>query len=336
MVTSKASASPAYASNWETRVDFEGFTLPQHIGVCVNYGAHIWYQVQSTAERELATQLGIALDIVDADMDAVRQAAQVEQFIEQGVDVLIFSAADPSSAPKLLKRVHEAHIPVVTESLWIESPAVTTKVMINDFIGGQKLGRAAAGWVRSRMGGRAKVLDVTVPRLDDGVRRSDGFLAGLRESLPGTESFRVDGRAAIAASADAAAEVLRCDPTYNVIFGVDDESAIGARTAYEQLDIALDDVLICSFGFSGPQAYDWLESGIYQIVCAMFPEYQARMLIHAAIYAHNNSWLPRHLVGPSTVMTAETLRQYYVRTPDGVHLNVDAVRKVSTVGEERI
>jgi ABC-type sugar transport system substrate-binding protein len=121
-----------------------------------------------------------------------------------------------------------------------------------------------------------------------------------------------------------------------MIFGVDDESAIGARHAYEQLQIPLDNVCICSFGFSGQQAYDWLNNGIYHIVCAMFPEYQARMLVHAAIYAYNRRQLPHHLVGPCTALTADELPRYYTRTAEGVQLHVDAVKAISTDGESLV
>ena len=43
-------------ANWEARFSMDGLALPRRIGVCINYGAHIWYQMQSASERELAAQ----------------------------------------------------------------------------------------------------------------------------------------------------------------------------------------------------------------------------------------------------------------------------------------
>jgi ribose transport system substrate-binding protein len=330
-VTTIPSIHPA---NWEAQNNIDGLALPRRIGVCINYGAHIWYKLQASAERQLAEQLGIALEAVDANMDGKRQAEQIKKFLNQGIDVLIYSAADPAMAPSMLEIVHAAGIPVITESLWVESPAVKASVMINDYMGGQKVGRSAAAWIKDSMTGPIKVLDVAAPWLEEGLQRSDGFMAGLRESFPEAESVRVDGRADIEISAAVAAEVLRRDPTFNVIFGVDDESAIGGRLAYERLGLPLDKVLICSFGFSGPQAYDWLKHGTYHIVCAMFPEYQARMLVHAAIQAFNRRKLPRHLVGPCIALRATDLPNYYTRTVDQTVLNFDSVKVLSTFGEE--
>jgi ribose transport system substrate-binding protein len=321
-------------ANWEAEISMEGLTLPRRIGVCINYGAHIWYQIQSANERELAAQLGITLEAVDANMNPERQSEQIKQFLEQGIDALVYSAAEPVKAPSMLEAVHAAGIPVITESLWVNSPAVKANVMINDFKGGQKVGRAAAKRIQASMTGPVKVLDVAAPWLEEGLQRSDGFLAGLRESFPELESVRVDGRADIETSARVAAEVLREDPAFNVIFGVDDESAIGGRLAYQRLNLSHEKVLICSFGFSGPQAYDWLRDGVYHIVCAMFPEYQARMLVHAAIFAYNRRALPLHLVGPCVALTATDLATYYTRTENGTVLNFDAVKIIPTVGEE--
>jgi len=321
-------------ANWEARFSIDGLALPRRIGVCINYGAHIWYQMQSASERELAAKLGIALEAVDANMDAERQTEQIQRFLDQGIDALIYSAAEPAKAPSMLEAVHAAGIPVITESLWVNSPAVKTNVMINDYKGGQKVGRSAARWIKESRTGPVKVLDVTAPWLEEGLQRSDGFLAGLRESFPELESVRVDGRADIETSTRVAAEVLQEDQTFNIIFGVDDESAIGGRLAYQRLKLSLENVLICSFGFSGPQAYDWLRDGVYHIVCAMFPEYQARMLIHAAIYAYNRRTLPLHLVGPCIALTAAELATYYTRTENGTVLNHDAVKIIPTIGEE--
>jgi ribose transport system substrate-binding protein len=321
-------------ANWEARISLDGLALPRRIGVCINYGAHIWYQMQSANERDLAAELGIGLEAVDANMNAERQTEQIREFLRQGIDALIYSAAEPAKAPSMLEAVHAAGIPVITESLWVNSPAVKANVMINDYMGGEKVGRAAAESIKASTTGPVKVLDVTAPWLEEGLQRSDGFLAGLRETFPELESVRVDGRADIETSAKVAAEALRDDPTFNIIFGVDDESAIGARLAYQRLNLSLENVLICSFGFSGPQAYDWLRDGVYHIVCAMFPEYQARMLVHAAVYAYNRRPLPLHLVGPCVALTAADLAVYYTRTVNGTVLNFDAVKTIPTAGEE--
>jgi ribose transport system substrate-binding protein len=321
---------------WEAGVSLEGLVLPRRIGVSINYGAHIWYQVMGATEQELGKELGIEVLVENADMDVARQGRQVEQLLHAGAEALIYSAVEPARSGPMLDHALNAGIPVIAESIWLDHPAVVGTVMINDYSGGRKVGRAAGRRLAERGVGQARVLDVTAPWLAEGLRRSDGFLAGLREFFPDLHTVRRDGRADIETSARVAAEVLSDDPSYNVVFGVDDESAIGARQAYQQLGIPPADLLICSFGFSGLQAYEWLKTGTYQIVCAMFPEYQARMLLYAAIYAYNHRSLPRHLVAPCVALTAEGLPDYYTRHSTGLQLNVEAVRRISTSGESLV
>jgi ABC-type sugar transport system substrate-binding protein len=328
-------SSGAQAANWEAGVNLGGLRMPGTIGVCINFGAHIWYQVLSSVERDLGEELGISIHAVDAAMDSDVQAEQVKGLVAEGVDALIYSAADPAKAPTILEPARAVRLPVIAEAIWLDIPAVTTNVMINDYAGGQKVGRLAAERLRARSEVNATVLDVTVPWLDEAVRRSDGFFAGLRETFPAAQRVQVDGRAEIETSAAVTEEALQHDRTFNLIFGVDDESVIGARQGYERLQIPLEDVVLCSFGLSGPHGYDLLASGAFDVVCAMFPEYVARMAIHAAIYAYNRRPLPRHLAAPTVALTAEKLGQYYTRVPDGVRLSYQAVQEVSTHGEER-
>ena len=68
------------AANWEAGISIDGLALPRRIGVCINYGAHIWYQLQSATERDLAAQLGISLEAVDANMDAPGRASRSNNF----------------------------------------------------------------------------------------------------------------------------------------------------------------------------------------------------------------------------------------------------------------
>lgn len=335
MPDSTTNGDAGAAANWEAQVQLDGLKMPTRIGVCINYGTHIWYQVQEKNERALAAQLGFALDAVDAHMDADMQQTQVQRFLAEGVDALIYSAADASRAPEMLAPARAAGVPVITESIWVDTSAVAANAMINEYRGGEKIGRVTGERLKARGLTAARVLDVTVPWMVEGVQRSDGFLDGLRMVIPHVESVRVDGRADVEISAKVTTEALQTGDRFDVLFGVDDESAIGGRKAYERLGIPLDDLVICSFGFSGPQAYDWLTQGVYHVVCAMFPEYQAHLLVHAAIYAYNGKSLPRHLIAPSIAMTVENLPGFYTKTPEGMRLNVDAVKAISTAGEER-
>ncbi|MCP4165057.1 MAG: hypothetical protein GY759_04075 [Chloroflexi bacterium] len=60
----------------------------------------------------------------------------------------------------------------------------------------------------------------------------------------------------------------------------------------------------------------------------MFPEYQGRLLIDAAIAAYNGLELPAHVQAPSLPMTADLLPDYYTLEGDTWVPNFDAMAAI--------
>ena len=76
-----------------------------------------------------------------------------------------------------------------------------------------------------------------------------------------------------------------------------------------------------------------MEGGPYKVSAAMFPEYQGRMLIDAAVMAFNKQQLPQHTIAPTLAMTKELLTQYYTQQGEEWIPNFDAIARISTEGE---
>ena len=90
-----------------------------------------------------------------------------------------------------------------------------------------------------------------------------------------------------------------------------------------------ENLLVVGFGCEGKACKNALmEGGPYKVSAAMFPEYQGRLLIDAAIAAFNGAKLPAHIVAPSTPMTKDNLAQYYTKDGDDYTPNFDAMAKL--------
>jgi len=59
-----------------------------------------------------------------------------------------------------------------------------------------------------------------------------------------------------------------------------------------------------------------MEGGPYKVSAAMFPEYQGRLLIDAAIAAYSGAKLPAHIVAPSLPVTKDNLAEFYTKEGD--------------------
>jgi DeoR/GlpR family transcriptional regulator of sugar metabolism len=231
-------------------------------------------------------------------------------------DALIVTPVKTLAMDLLIERARRAGVRVVAES--INYPGAETIVAIDDFRAGVELGRWVAAYVRARLD-EIQVLDIS-STLPNAAARSRGFAAGLRDSLPCNYGyFRVDGHDVRATARPVAADALAVHPGVNVIFGVNDDSALAALDAYRAAGLDESELVVVSFGLEGATTRDLLtRRGPYKAAVAMFPELVGRVCIDAAVSAHNQRWLPERISMPFAIVTADTLEQYYVqdeRTP---------------------
>src|SRR5436190_3511632 len=65
--------------------------MPKKIGYVTNYATHEWYQNVIKGMKDRAGQLGIEFEVRDANLDVAKEVAAAEDFMSQGVDVLIIT-----------------------------------------------------------------------------------------------------------------------------------------------------------------------------------------------------------------------------------------------------
>jgi len=145
------------------------------------------WRVQMDADVRAAAEDHPNLRVIfkDAQNNSLTQRAQVEEFVEQGVDLIIIS---PKEAAPLTRPVAEAYrqgIPVIVLDREVQGEEFTT------FIGADnvQIGRAAGSWIRERLGGEGRIVELKgLMTSTPGQDRNQGFLEGLElDSHPGLE-----------------------------------------------------------------------------------------------------------------------------------------------------
>ena len=143
------------------------------------------WRVQMNADVRAAAAAHPDLRVVfkDAQNNSLTQRAQVEEFVEQGVDLIVIS---PKEAAPLTNPVAEAYrrgIPVLVLDRAVQGDQYTT------FIGADnvRIGREAGKWVRETLGGRGRIVELKgLMTSTPGQDRNRGFLEGLElERHPG-------------------------------------------------------------------------------------------------------------------------------------------------------
>jgi ribose transport system substrate-binding protein len=137
------------------------------------------WRVQMNADIKTAAAAHPEIRVIykDAQNDALRQSAHVEEFVQSGVNLIIIS---PKEAAPLTRPVSEAYkkgVPVIV---------LDRRVLGSDytcFIGAdnKKIGRAAGKWIAKLMSGKGKVVELKgLMTSTPGQDRHTGFREGIK------------------------------------------------------------------------------------------------------------------------------------------------------------
>ncbi len=232
--------------------------------------------------------------------------------LTERVDALIVTPSHTRATDLLVDRCSKAGVPVVAEA--IGYTGARTVVGIDNFRAGLEAGQWVANYVQRHFDGKAVVLDVTYSQANT-EKRSRGFSEGLRE-LPDKQvrMLHVNGQGVRESSRQIAADAISVHPDINVIFGVNDDSALGALDAYRAAGLDEENVLVVCFGLEGDTTRDLLDRATPYAVCvAMFPELVGRACLDAAICTYHGCALMEQITTPHAIVTPETLHDYYER-----------------------
>ncbi len=296
----------------------EGWTLPRSIGHVTNYLVHEWYQNETKAEAATAELYGIEFSINDANLDLQASLAAVDDYVAQDVGALVFTPVDEAASSPAIRRVAR-DLTVVCEGTGVVGCA--TLVAISDYTAGFQVGVWTGEYAIENFDGEARVLDIGLPALTSTVARSSGFADGLQSVLPEGEIVQsVDGAGSKDVAVQVSADALTANPDVNIIFGINDDSALGGLQSYIAAGLNTDNLLVVGFGCEGIACKNALqEGGPYKVSAAMFPEYQGLLLINSAVAVFNGVQPPPQIYAPSLPITLDNLFDYYTQEEDGAY-----------------
>ena len=250
-----------------------------------------------------------------ARLPRVRGLLDARAAVVDHSDVFIITPTGAMTIGLLAERARRAGTPCVSEA--IRQPGAVTQVAIDDYQAGLELGRWVGQHTPPCVGDHLHVL-VIDQRLPNTEGRSRGFSEGLHATRPDSCSFvRLFGDGLRQTAHRLTSEALSLRPEINVIFGINDDCALGGLDAYRALSLPEEGLLVATCGVEGGSFRRELKSdGPCKVGLAMFPEAVGRACIDAAVCAFNHCPLPERITTPFAVVTAATLDHYYTHEPD--------------------
>jgi ABC-type sugar transport system substrate-binding protein len=288
--------------------------------------AQEWYQNIAAGAQNRAEALGAKLLITDGNNDANAQVTAIDNFITQKVDAIIVSPADVKALASAVKRAKDAGIKVICESNMVEG--ADTKVGMSDFENGRVSGEWLANYAKAK-GITLNILILGYQSLENCRNRAEGFKAALNTSgVVYTIPVEVDGGFR-KESLDATIDALTAHPEINTVFGINDDSTLGAISAVKQAGRSLDDFTMILFGLEGVAGRTALYDGSANAGLSMFPEYVGTTCVNSAMDAIEGKALPKEYLSPTTVVTRDDFKNYFIEQNGKFLVNFEAVQAMA-------
>lgn len=200
------------------------------IGVSIQDLEAQFYQQMEAGMQSEAKKYNYKLIFVDANRDNARQQSQVEDFISRRVDAIVLTPFDSQAIGSAIAEANDAKIPVFTADIANTSKqgTVVSHIASNNVQGGEQAGMLMCKALSNS--GTVAILDE--PEVTSVQDRVKGFKAALAQHCPNVKVVaEVDsGGSRAKANADMS-DILQAHRDLKGVFGINDDSALGAVTA---------------------------------------------------------------------------------------------------------
>ena len=273
-------------------------------------------------QRELLFHPEISLEVRSANDDNEQQAADIDYFIKEKVDLLIVSPNEAVVLTPAVSKAYDAGIPVIVADRKVTGEKYTA------FIGGDNLavGQLMAQSLTMMLPEGGKVFELLgLPGSTPAVLRHEGFIKELGAKVENYEIIQAVGNWFKDKGEIITDSLLRLHPDVKMILAQNDQMAIGAHAALERLMPNNDIQMIGVDGLTGPGngveaiLNGWLEaSAVYATGGDLIIQTAVKILNGEPF--ERNTELSTYLIDPISAPMMNNIYQEVLREVDTVQM----------------
>jgi ribose transport system substrate-binding protein len=206
------------------------------IGVSIQNREAQFYQDMESGMRAEAAKYGYRLIVVDANRDNARQQGQVEDFLSKKVDAIVLTPYDSAAIGSAIVEANNANIPVFTADIANTSSQgkVVAHVASDNVQGGYQAGLLLC----KAVGSSGSVAIIDEPEVTSVEDRVKGFKNAIAQHCPSvTVVADVDSGGTRDKANSDTGDILQAHRDLKGIFGINDDSALGALTAVKAANL---------------------------------------------------------------------------------------------------
>jgi ribose transport system substrate-binding protein len=200
------------------------------VGVSIQDLEAQFYQQMEAGMQAQAKKYNYRLLFVDANRDSAKQQSQVEDFISKKVDAIVLTPYDSQAIGSAIAEANAANIPVFTAD--IASTSKQGKVIAHVASDNVQGGEQAGTLMCKAIGGSGEVAILDEPEVTSVQDRVKGFKMALAQHCPNVKVVaEVDSGGTRDKANSDMGDILQAHKGLKGVFGINDDSALGAVTA---------------------------------------------------------------------------------------------------------
>lgn len=295
-------AGPLFASG---QGEGEGEAEAPVLGLSVSTLNNPFFVTLRDGAQAAADEMGVELVVVDSQDDPAREASNVQDLIQRGVDALLINPTDSDAVVPSVQRANDADIPVFTIDRGANGGEVVSHIASDNVAGGQM----AAEHLIELMDGEGQVVELQgIPGTSAARDRGEGFndVAGTIDEVEvvarQTANFnRTEGL-------NVFQNILQAESDIDGVFAHNDEMILGAIQAAESAGRAGD---IYFVGFDAvDDAVQAVADGRLDATVAQQPAEMGRLGVETAMSFLEGESVEDYIPVPLQLVTPDNVDEF--------------------------
>lgn len=212
------------------------------IGLSISTLNNPFFVTLKEGAEKAAKEANATLTVVDAQNDSAKQANDIEDLIQQGVDVILVNPTDSSAVTSAIESANKANIPVITVDRSADGGEVVAHIASDNVAGGKMAGEFIVEALKD--GGNIVELE-GIPGSSAARERGEGF----HQVIDKASNIKVVAKQAAdfdrAKGLSVMENILQSQKDIKAVFAHNDEMALGALEALEAH--GMKDVIVVGF-----------------------------------------------------------------------------------------
>ena len=253
--------------------------------------------------EKAAAAAGATVTISDAGGDAATQASQVEDFITQGVDLIMVNPVDSDAIVPSVEAANAAGIPVIAVDRGASGGEVASFVASDNVLGGTMAGE----YLFELMGGAGEVLELQgIIGTSAAQARGEGFQIALDEAAGVTRVAQQTANFARDEGLTVTENLLQANPDAAGLFAHNDDMALGA---VEAAAAAGRDLIIVGFD-AAPDALQAVADGTMAGTIAQQPVLMGELAVATALEVIAGGTVAPSIGVPVALVTPDNVNEF--------------------------